>query len=181
MSVDVFITTNNKRPYFLELTKKALELSGYKPIIVQKPMLERYYECERLSTTPIYILIDDDIIPATSDTLQKLVETMEKYPELSQLGLGWKSEMGDEYNSSWRRGIIGEDVWEFDHCGGCIAIRKGTIHNNNDKCDYANGIGDDKIVGMNARKAGYKVGIAHKLFFHHLGGAFSTVWHEAIQ
>lgn len=174
---DCFVTTNYQRPYFLKLTITALKKSGFFPILVKKPMLERYFVAEKMAKTDLYVFIDDDIIPVTQATLFEAIDLMEKHPELSQLGLGWKPNMQDEYNSSWRRGVISDDIWEFDHCGGCMIIRKGTIKDLGYKCDYKNGIGDDKVVARIARERGYKVGVAHKLWFHHLGvGNLSTVW-----
>lgn len=179
---DAFITTTAhkipEREYFFQLTQKALELNGFRATIVQKPMLERYFECERLAQSDIYILCDDDIIPATHDTLKHLIFLMRRHPELSQLGLGWSQNMQSEFNSSWRRGIISPRIWEFGHCGGCMAIRKGTIRDLGYQCDYSKGRGDDQVVGDIARELGYKVGIAHQLYFHHLanGQKYSTVW-----
>jgi hypothetical protein len=164
---DCFLTTNKARPYFLKLTKLALRENGFSPKIIKKPMLERYYECERQAKTPIYIVCDDDCIPATSNTLSALISLMEANPDYGQLGLGWRQNMKDEENNSWIR-AKGEDIWDFDQCGGIIAIRKGSLKDLGYKMEYPN-YGDDKVIGRVAKELGYKVGVAHKLFFHHLG------------
>lgn len=172
MSVNCFITTHKdrtpERDYFFGLTQFALTMSGYSPTIVEKPMLERYFACEYLANEYIYIICDDDIIPGTPDTLKKLVEIMRKHPEYSQLGLSWKPNMTDESNSSWIR-HKSEDIWEMDHVGGCMAIRKGTIKNFGYKTEFESGYGDDRVMGRVARDQGLKVGIVPNLFFHHLG------------
>lgn len=168
MTTDCFVTTNFQRPYFLEVTLCALKAAGFEPILVHKPMLERYYECERLAKTELYILIDDDIIPNSSDTLHKLIALAEKNPQYSQIGLGWKANMQDEANSTWITSKS-EDIWDFDHCGGCVCLRKGTIKDLGYEAEYESGYGDDRVMGSIARVSGYKVGVAHKLWFHHLG------------
>lgn len=167
-----------ERGYFRSLTKLAVVESGLYPKIIHKPMLERYFECERQAKSDIYILMDDDCIPATSQTLIELVALLKRRPDISQLGLGWQQSMESERGSAWKLAELDEDVWEFDHCGGIMAIRKGTIKDLGFKTDYENGIGDDKVMGKTARELGYKVGIAHKLWFHHLGAGkdLSTVW-----
>lgn len=171
---DCFITTNKRRQYFLKLTQKALKLSGFAPILVEKPMLQRYFECERLSDSDIYILCDDDIIPATDTTLIELIRLMEKHPEYSQIGLAWKPDMKSEENNSWIRNKE-SDIWEMDHCGGCVAIRKGTIKNLGIKPEFNSGYGDDRVMGETARQLGYKVGVAPNLWFHHLGSQLTTL------
>jgi hypothetical protein len=176
MPVNSFITTDGKRDYYLGITQLALSLNGYCATIVKKPMLERYFECEYLADEHIYILSDDDVMPSTKDTLKRLVEIMRKHPEYSQLGLGWRNDMKSEENNSWIRSKDG-DIWEMDHVGGIMAIRKGTIKDMGFSCDYKNGIGDDKIMGRTARELGFKVGIVPSLYFHHLGVGQSTVWH----
>src|SRR5258708_3965199 len=103
--VNCFITTHKnrsvERDYFLGLTQLALHANGFSATIVEKPMLERYFECERLADENIYILCDDDIIPATPDTLVQLIKIMREHPEYSQLGLAWKQDMASEENNSW--------------------------------------------------------------------------------
>lgn len=178
--IDCFITTQGnrspEREYFFYLTQLALHLQGFSSKTVEKPMLERYFECDRQAESDIYIMCDDDIIPATSNTLTSLVNTLREHPEISQLGLGWRPDMKNESNNSWIRGHITKDIWEIDHVGGCVAIRKGTIKDLGYRTDYKNGIGDDKIAGKIARELGYKVAVSNKLYFHHLGSNFTTVW-----
>jgi len=169
------MTTNLSRPYLGELTFHSLMANGFEAEIVNKPMLERYFECERLALSPLYILCDDDIILSSETTLKQALRLMESHHEISQLGLGWKPDMTSERQSSWCLGEISPDIWEFDHCGGCVIIRKGTVRDLGLSTAYPQGIGDDKVMGQTARKLGYKVGVAHKLFFHHLS-TISTVW-----
>ena len=172
MLADVFVTTNNRRPYFHNITLRALELSGCKPQVVVKPMLERYFECERLAKTDLYVMCDDDIVPAYPDTISKLVELMRERPDYSQISLGWKMDMNEEKRNPWFISTDGP-VWENDHCGGCVVIRKGTIVDDN---DYTGDMcyGDDRVIARIARSKGYKVGVASKLWFHHLGVNQST-------
>ena len=169
--MQVFLTSHKpltkERKYFEKLTLLSLQLNGFKPIIIRKKMLERYFEAERLATSPIYIVCDNDIVLATPDTLKQMVEIMQKYPNLSQLGCGWGNMQAEEH-SPWRLGTIGDDVWEFHSAGGCIAIRKGTIKDLGIKMEFKN-YGDDRVIGETARAWGYKVGIAHKLKMYHLG------------
>lgn len=171
--IDCFITTNKKRPYFLSLTERALTLSGFLPTIINEPLLYRYFECERQAKTDIYILSDDDVIPATQNTLRNLIEIMEAHPEYSQLGLGWKHDMTSEAGSPWIRGKE-SDVWEMDHIGGLMAIRKGTIKDLGHKAEFTSGYGDDRVMGKTARDLGYKVGLVPTLYFHNLGFNYTT-------
>lgn len=173
---DCFITTDYQREYYRNLTYNALILNGVYPQMVEKPMLERYFECERLATTDIYILSDDDIIPKDNDTIPKLIALMEAHPELSQLGLCWKEDINDNELSGWGIGRIDKDVYEMDHVGGVMAIRKGTIKDLGYKTDFEEGIGDDRIMGRTARELGFKVALATNLSFIHLGQGKSTVW-----
>lgn len=168
MSVNCFITTNRKREYLLGLTQLALYQNGFYATIVEKPMLQRYFECEHLADEQIYILCDDDIIPSSSSTLKELVSIMRRHPEYSQLGLSWRRDMKSEENSSWIRNKE-KEIWEMDHVGGCMAIRKGTIKNLGYKAEFESGYGDDRVMGRTARELGYKVGIVPHLYFHHLG------------
>lgn len=177
MPVDCFITTHKgrsvEREYFLALTQLALHSSGFDATVVEKPMLQRYYECEYLADSSIYILSDDDVIPATPQTLKELVKIMKDHPDYSQLGLSWKQDMKSEENSSW---ILnkGKVIWEMDHVGGIMAIRKGTIKNLGYRAEYPSGYGDDRVMGKTARELGFKVGIIPHLYFHHLGAKFTT-------
>lgn len=140
--------------------------------IIEKPMLERYFEAERLATNEIYIVCDDDCLPATPTTLKELIEVMENHPDYSQIGLGWKPNMNDEWNNGNRIGQDG-DVWEFNQCGGIIAIRKDTIKDLGYLMEYEN-YGDDKVLGKIARAQGYKVGVTPNLYFHNLGVNHTT-------
>lgn len=174
LEVDCFITTNDERTYFKELTKTALISSGFNVKYIRKPMLTRYFKAEHEAQTDLYIFIDDDIIPSTVDTLKELVSIMKEHPEYSQLGLGWKPDMRSEEGSSWIRNK-GDPIWEMDHCGGCMIIRKGTIKDLGIKPEFPSGYGDDRVMGETARRLGYKVGIVPHLWFHHLGVQSSTI------
>jgi len=178
--MDIFLTTHQplskEREYFENLTLTSLFLSGFKPIIIRKKMLERYFEAERLSTSDIYIVCDNDIMLEKPDTLKRLEETMRKYPELAILGLGWRKDMEVERNSSWKLGEM-DDVWEFKSAGGCLAIRKGILKDLGFKMEFEN-YGDDRVLGETVRQLGYKVGIAHKLLMYHLGNEYTTFGQE---
>lgn len=149
--------------------------NGFYATLVEEPMLKRYFKCEELADSSIYILSDDDVIPGTPDTLNRLITIMRQNPEYSQLGLAWRKDMRSEENNSWIRGKK-KDIWEMDHVGGIMAIRKGTIQDLGYKTDYKNSIGDDRIMGKTARDLGFKVGIVPHLYFHHLGAGRSVVW-----
>jgi len=171
-----FITTDFQRPYLLKLTQNALIECGYPPKFVVKPMLERYFECDRLAETDIYIMSDDDIIPATEYALDELIHLLERHPEYSHIGLGWHKDMSFEKDNGNIMHKDSDDLWEWNACGGIMAIRKGTIKDLGYECDYPNGIGDDKIIGRIARELGYKVGVANNVWFHHMGAPYKTVW-----
>ena len=179
--MQIFLTTQKKRTdereYFFHLTVEALrrQHGDIEITVVSKPMLERYFEAEKLATDDIYILCDDDIVPADQNTLAEIIEALRSHPEYSQMGLGWKPNMDSEKNNSWFKNTDGE-IWEADHVGGCVAVRRGTIKDFGYSCDYRNGRGDDKIVGKIARELGYKVGLVPHLWFHHLGINHSSVW-----
>lgn len=173
--VDCFMcSTENlspERQYFERLTLCSLFHNGFTPQVLYKPLLLRYYEAEQRTSTPLYVFCDNDIKFPAHDTLPKLIEIMEKHPEYSQLGLGWSSDMSRERNSSWKISENGE-IWDFNHVGGCMVIRKGTIKDLGYKAEYESGYGDDRVMGKIARELGYKVGIVPSLYFTHLGGDY---------
>lgn len=172
---DCFITSNLERKYLAKITLKALSLNGECAWLVNAPMLDRYFECESKSRTGIYILSDDDIIPAREDSIKNLVKILEERPEYGIIGLSWKPNLKAEEVSGWLIKDEG-DVLEMDHVGGIMAIRKGVLEDLGERCDYENGTGDDKVIGRIIRKKGYKVGLYIKDYFHHLGAGNSTVW-----
>lgn len=169
--MDIFLTTHKpltkERKYFEKLTWYSLVYNGFKPVRIQKPMLERYWEAERLATTDIYIVCDNDIILERPDTLLKLEETMRKHPDFAIMGLGWRKDMKAERGSAWKLGEM-DDVWEFYSAGGCLAIRKGILKDLGYKMEFEN-YGDDRVLGQTVRALNYKVGVAHKLLMIHLG------------
>lgn len=170
--MDIFLTTHRplspRRKYFEKLTIKSLQENGYKPIIIRKKMLERYWEAERLATSDIYVVCDNDIVLSKPDTIDKLVDTLRKHPDVAILGLAWRPDMQPELGSPWRFGELDDDVWEFHSAGGCLAIRKGILKDLGLKMEFEN-YGDDRVIGETVRKLGYKVGIAHKLVMFNLG------------
>ena len=176
--IETFITTNYERDYLRSITERALILNDCDIKCVHKPMLERYFECDRLSRHEVYILSDDDVIPAHPDTLVRMVAILRKCPELSQLGLAWKPGLTRQEIGDWYRGEIASNILEVDHVGGIVAIRKSTIQDLGYKCDYPKGIGDDKIVAKIARERGYKVGLLIDDYFHHIGVGQTVVWNE---
>lgn len=159
---------SREREYFEQLTMQSLSLNGFTPKVLYKPLLLRYYEAERRASSPFYIFCDNDIVLATPDTLLQLVEVMRRHPEYSQLGLGWLPNMNPERDSSWKTGENGE-IWDFDHVGGCMIIRKGTIKDLGYKPEFESGYGDDRVMGKVARELGYRVGVVPSLYFYHLG------------
>jgi hypothetical protein len=181
MQVDCFMCStrelSDERRYFEGLALKSLIGNGMSPKVLYKPMLQRYYEAEKQAKTDLYILCDNDIVLATPDTLPKLISIMGQHPEYSQLGLGWKSDMEAERNSSWKTNENG-DIWDFDHVGGCLVIRKGIIRDLGYMTEFESGYGDDRVMGKVARELGYRVGIVPSLYFYHLGAKYSTLQHE---
>ena len=159
-----------EREYFQYLTQISLFLNGFTPHLLYQPLLKRYFEAQEQTETEFFILCDNDIVLSTPDTLEKALKIMEKHPEYSQLGLGWKQNMDSERGNSWLTPKEG-DVWDADHCGGCVIIRKGTLKDLGYKAEYENGYGDDRVMGKIARELGHKVGIIPNLYFHNLGEA----------
>lgn len=162
-----------EREYYEQLAIQALRLNGLLPEIIRKKFLERYFEAERLASTEIYIFADNDLIPSSPTTIKQLVEIMQDNPEYSQLGLGWLEDMEPERSNSWKTGENGK-IWDFDHVGGIVAIRKGSIKNLGLIPEYKDGYGDDRVMGATARRLGYKVGIVPSLYFYNLGKKHST-------
>lgn len=164
------------RRYFEELTLQSLKRQEgtLPPLMLYKPFISRYYEANKLAKTEIFLLCDNDIILPTHDTLHKAVKIMEQHPDYSQLGLGWLPDMERERQSSWKTGENGE-IWEFDHCGGCVLIRKDSIKDLGYKAEFENGYGDDRVMGKTARELGYKVGVIPSLYFIHLGNGYGEM------
>jgi hypothetical protein len=147
--------------------------SGFKPHVITQPMLERYFEAERLARSDIYVVSDDDIIPCTEWAINEAAKLMT--PEIGMLGLSYKMGLREGENS-WYGDEISPGVLDADHIGGILLIRKGILEDIGESCDYPNGYGDDKVIASIVRKKGYKVGITTRYWFHHLGEGFSTVW-----
>lgn len=164
------------RNYFHNLTAFAFSSLDTDYHFLQEPMLERYYEAERRAKRPMYIFSDDDIIPEKEDSLQLLVQALSDYPQYAMIGLAWKKGLNCEEMGKWFYRKESDDLWEVDHVGGIMAIRKGVIEDLGEKCDYPNGIGDDKVICAGIRKSGYKVGLLAKERFHHLGECHSVAW-----
>ena len=180
MQVDSFIcstpTLTPHRHYFQQITLACLQRQDgvIPPQMLYKPFILRYYEANRLAKTNIFVLCDNDIVLPTHDTLQKAIRIMEKYPNYSQLGLGWLPDMERERQSSWKTGENNE-IWDFDHCGGCVLIRKDSIKDMGYKAEFDNGYGDDRVMGKIAREMGFKVGVIPSLYFIHLGDGYGEM------
>lgn len=179
-TIETFMTSVSKRSdYYRLVTQKALELSGCSVNLIENsPMLDRYKVAEMLSTEEIYVLCDDDIIPSSKHAIKNMVECLRSHPEFGIMGLSWKKGISCGEMGEWCKGEYDKEVLVFDHVGGIMAIRKGCIPEStwNEKCDYQNGLGDDKVVCRSVLKNGYKTGLYTQDWFTHLGHYQSTCW-----
>lgn len=174
MSHDIIMRTNNKRPYETHLTCEALLPDM---IVNDFPPFMNYLECERIATTDIYVICDDDIIPARKDTVENLCYMLEAHPEIGILGLAYKSNMQKEDMVGWIRGEdIDRDIFDIDHVGGIFAIRRGILEDLGERPNRNAGIGDDMVLCRQFRKKGYKVAIYVGDWFIHIGEGKSTYW-----
>lgn len=186
---EVFIRTNNKRPYEFFLTQKAIcQQKGVEHYmtIYDQPLFDNVLACEKMATPgQIYIVCDDDIIPSHTDTLRVLVEELEARPDFGIMGLAWKPALHNDEIRGWTAQnvastidptVVDENLVEVDHVGGIYAIRQGFLKDDGQRPNLVIGIGDDRLVSGQIRAAGLKVGLFKKRWFNHIGDGKSTVW-----
>ena len=146
---DCFLTQLNLNPYHCSLVEKSLRLSGFLPILISGPSLFRYFECERQAQTDIYIFSDDNVIPATRNTIAQLLEVFARYPDYAQLGVNWDRHHFDSNKEVLERGYV----------RGLQVIRRGVLK------DLGYAMEDDnEAIGKTFKKLGYKVGIVKNLY-----------------
>jgi hypothetical protein len=147
--IDCFISPLNKNPYHCSLTEKALNLSGFLPILIKAPSLFRYFECEKQAQTDVYIFSEDNVLPITRNTVKELLEVFERYPDYGILGL---NEQGTEYRSN-------KEVLERESVKGLQVIRKGILKDLGYVDDE-----DTEAIARTFKRLGYKVGITRNLY-----------------
>ena len=133
--------------------------------------VKRRQIAESLSTTPIYLIADDDILPFDKDFIEKGLEVMKRNPEYMAvmyrpIGLNLYTYGGND------------EIEEYDEVGGLWLVRKGVVTTWPDIYTYEMGWNanwETKII----HSKGYKTGIFKKLGCNHLGLGFSTLfWNE---
>lgn len=146
---DCFIAQTSKNPYYSSLTERALKLSGFLPILINAPSLFRYFQCESEATTDIYIFSDDNVIPATRNTVTELLEVFERYPDYAVLGL---CERDETFRSN-------KEVLERESVKGIQAVRRGILRELGYRDDE-----DSAAIARTFKSLGYKVGITRNLY-----------------
>lgn len=165
------------REYFCTLTFTAQALCGLDTYpVYNKSNFDRYYVGESLDNGKYYVISDDDVIPFELNMFNKSLEIMEKYPNIGVLGFTTKPHLQKEDVQAYVISEIEDRLWEFDHFGGIRVVRRGFIEKPNERPDYANGRGGDRIFCDMVRRKGFICALAADLWFHHLGETKSTVW-----
>ena len=176
--MDCFIATSHldrlDRRYFLQITKQAL--SPFAPQIISTGAFERYGEAERKAESEIYILSDDDIIPADPSVIPMGLEIMSKHPEIGLLGFAWNKNLSFSDLGSWAKEKLNDGLVEIDHVGGLRIVRKGLCAEVKPSGAGWLSKADDKAHSEAIKAAGYKVVIWLGGWFHHLGEGYSVIW-----
>jgi hypothetical protein len=130
------------------------------------------------ATTALYVVSDNDVIPAQPDTIARGLEVMRQHPTLGVLGYCWQKPKKEPYGT-WLRRDCG-DYWKVGYCGGLWIVRREAVSN---WCaevrlpvDYANGIGEDRLFCEAVERNGYDIGVLPDRWFCHLGEGQSTIW-----
>lgn len=195
--MEVVITTvtgNGMRQYFRQLVRDAVVLNGcdHPLMISDAEPLERFLLADKRAKVDVgdfYIICDDDCLPATPSAFERAIEILEEFDEIGILGLAWKRGLRPDDMGAWKKSdyfdVDDESfptrVWEVDHVGGIIAVRKGALANPAPTAqfrtlDLEHGIGDDQVLADIVRANGFKVCITSDVWFHHLGEGFSVIW-----
>lgn len=167
------------RNYFKTLTLEAYAECGVNVTeLIGFTNFDRYYEGETMDTDPFYIVTDDDVVPCKPTMFAEAQAIMEKYPQIGALGFPTKPRLDVEEVSGYFNGMLEERLWKFDHFGGIRIVRRGVVKKPDERPNYEEGRGGDRIFCDAIRKAGYECVLAPDLWFHHLGEGegFSTVW-----
>jgi hypothetical protein len=138
---------------------------------------ERRFEAENRSSTPIYVLSDDDCLPLASpnqtgvEWLAGAVETVERWRAFGCLSAFHDNEPASRWDNE--QAIYNDEVMEHINVGGCRFIWKGltkTGWREFNGRDY-----DCSHAGMLAEQ-GYKVGYLRNYRTTHLGKYQSEIW-----
>ncbi len=169
--MDVFYCTMPNDPLREAIARPCLMMweAMCSPIcIVPKPGMSgrefqqwRRAEAERLSTTPFYIVADDDCMPLGKSFLERCEALMQKYPEYAILGT-------EDYCAPY--GL--DEIYETTTAGGINVVRKGIL-----EIPAFNGqTWDGSAQGQQIREKGFKVGRMRDVRRNHYGDGLSTVW-----
>lgn len=116
---------------------------------------------ERQSTTPFYIVADDDCMPLGNNFLERCEDLMNRYPEYAILGT-------EDYCAPFGP----DEIYETSTGGGINVIRKGII----EVPPFNGQTWDGCAQGEQIRSKGYKVGRMRDVRRNHFGDGLSTVW-----
>lgn len=168
---------SKERDYFQDLTFRAQDACGLDTCpLTDMSNFERYYAGESMDTDKYYVISDNDVIPCRLDMFKEAVEIMEKHPQIGALGFPTKPRMFAAEVSGYVRGLIEPTLWDFDHFGGIRVVRRGVIQKPEERPNYKEGRGGDRIFCDMIRKQGFICALTPDLWFHHLGETMSTIW-----
>ncbi len=132
---------------------------------------ERRVVAQKLASSDIYILTDDDCMPIGPDFIARGLAVMQSHPEFGILAA--MNVMNKNDTMPYTGKFIDEDVWECHAVGGVRFCRKGIIKEWPELVDP----GSYDCQHQEAlEKAGYKAGYLRKVLMNHLGYGLSTHW-----
>jgi hypothetical protein len=121
--------------------------------------IARKHAAERLTSSPIYVVADDDALPIGSSFVRDGVRILGEHPEYGMASARSISD-GPIYPN--------EEIVE-SQCGGIVFVKKGILLDF-EECD-ADKVDDTICREMNRR--GYKTGVMPSVRFNHLGAGYS--------
>lgn len=113
MVVDCFIASNHKRPTLERQTYAFLKAEGFTPRFIDRPEPSRVAECSKRATSDVYVLVEDDVLPAPG-AIKAAIDILLQHKDVAKLGLSEGSVMG-----------IYTEIAETMYLTGCAIIRKG--------------------------------------------------------
>lgn len=176
--IDTFMITTEWREqadYFRTMTFTSLLNCGHQPKFIsnQKPF-ECYLTAEKEAKTDIYLVCDDDVVIGAKGMIETAFQVMQEHPEIGLLGFVYRKGVHPSQYGSWLKNQLTDDIYEIDHTGGVLMLRKGAVRDYGERPDHSVGIAHDRTLASAVRQSGFKVCIDFSLHYNHIGEGYST-------
>lgn len=176
--MDTFIITTDRRlyaDYFRKMTYFSLcECGLYPKIIANRKPFECYLLTEKMANTDIYLVADDDIVVGDPMMIEHAYSMMRDNPSIGIMGFAYQKGIDASRYGSWLKENIKDSIYEIDHVGGILLLRKGAVKDYGERPDHSVGIAHDRTLADAVRKSGFKVCIDLSLHYHHIGEGYQT-------